>query len=80
VISVLFNAFTWAIVQDALMNEGPGDVSRLDLDTVCKELAAPGLDVSDVLQTQILLAEAVVKILEYPTKVTVEPAIASYAA
>ena len=58
-----------------LQNDGPGDTSRLDLETMCAELAASGLTFDDVLQTQILLAEAFVNILEYPTKVTDEPAI-----
>lgn len=77
---VLFNALSWALVQDALQHEGPGDISRIDLDTVCAKEAADGLDVSDVLQTQVLLAEAFVKIIEYPVKVTEEPAIMAYAA
>lgn len=77
---VLFNALSWALVEDALQHEGPGNVERLDLESVCAKEKADGLDVSDVLQTQVLLAEAFVRILEYPVKVTEEPAIMAYAA
>lgn len=77
---VLFNALTWALVEDALLHEGPGDVARIDLKTVCGQVAAEGLSFENVLATQILLAEAFVNILEYPVKVTVEPPVMAYAA
>jgi hypothetical protein len=73
---VLYNAVAWALIEDALTHDGPGNRSRLDLTTVCTALAAPGL--SGIDGESIILA-AVPNIVAYKTHVFTEPAIAAYA-
>lgn len=73
---VLYNAVAWALIEDALTHDGPGNRSRLDLTTLCTALAAPGLNGID--GESIILA-AVPNILAYKTHVFNEPAIAAYA-
>ena len=76
---VLYNPATWALIVDAMTHEGPADRSRVDLETVCGQVAADGLSVADVLATQALLGEAFVQILTYPDKVVEEPVVREYA-
>ena len=77
--SVLMHPVAWALVQDALKNEGPGQLSRINLDVECKKIAADGLSVQDVLDTVVLLLKAFVQIVLYPTKAFTEPEIKAYA-
>ncbi|KAJ5770633.1 uncharacterized protein N7511_002684 [Penicillium nucicola] len=50
---LLFNALVYALFADALVHDGPADLARVDLDTVCNRLVAPGLDLTDVLGTEV---------------------------
>ncbi|KAI0123977.1 hypothetical protein BJ170DRAFT_598304 [Xylariales sp. AK1849] len=75
---VLYNPLTYALVVDALNNEGPGDASRLDIPSVCSTYAAPGLDLVDVLDTAGLIPIALVLLLAYPEKISVEPTLMAY--
>jgi hypothetical protein len=49
---VLYNALAWALVVDALTHAGPASLERVNVLDVCGQLAAPGLDVGDVLTTE----------------------------
>lgn len=77
---VLYNPLSFALAKDALTNGGPGQVSRLDLNTVCNEIISPGLNLEDVIITEESIVIAAVSIVLYPDKVTEEPPIMSYAA
>lgn len=76
---VLYNSLAWALAVDALTHDGPGDPSRIDLDTVCGQLLAPQLRLDDMLGTEGLLLVALVEILAYEPKVGREPSIVNYA-
>ncbi|KNG44036.1 lipase b precursor [Stemphylium lycopersici] len=76
---VLFNPLTYALVVDALQNEGPGDVRRIDLNTVCDSYAADGLDLDDVLATSGLIPVAGATLLTFPQKSFAEPPLRAYA-
>ena len=76
---VLYNPLMYALTIDALTNDGPGRVDRIDLDTVCAQVAAPGLSLADVLATEGLIPLALINILLYPEPVTNEPAVRQYA-
>ncbi|OQE35989.1 hypothetical protein PENCOP_c012G00691 [Penicillium coprophilum] len=47
--AMLVNSLAYALFVDALAHDGPGRLERIDLNTVCGELLAPGLDVYDFL-------------------------------
>jgi hypothetical protein len=72
---VLYNPLSFALLKDALANNGAGEPSRLDLGSVCNDFVTPGLDVSDVLVTENAILVAVLAVLAYPDKVFDEPAI-----
>lgn len=76
---VLFNPLTYALIVDALQNEGPGNLGRIDVRSVCNSYAAPGLDLDDVLATSGLIPVAGVLLLAYPEKMFVEPELRAYA-
>ncbi|CAO2649711.1 Nn.00g010030.m01.CDS01 [Neocucurbitaria sp. VM-36] len=76
---VLFNPLTYALIVDALTNDGPGNLSRIDISSVCKSYAAPGLDLDDVIATNGLIPVAGVLLLAYPQKTLTEPTLRSYA-
>ncbi|KAK8045909.1 hypothetical protein PG996_013973 [Apiospora saccharicola] len=77
--SLMFNGLATALVIDALVNGGPADPRRMDLKTICQNLAHPALDVKDVAKTEATIPIAAVNILEFPGGVTDEPAIRAYA-
>lgn len=76
---VLFHPLTYALIVDALTHEGPGDVSRIDLDKVCGMVASEGLDLDDVLTTSALTGALAVGLLAYPDRRIVEPELREYA-
>lgn len=76
---VLYNSVAVALAVDALTHDGPADINRLDLGTLCQEVAANGLSLTDVLATEGTIPIALINILEYSGKTTTEPAIMSYA-
>ncbi|KAL4880026.1 hypothetical protein BJY04DRAFT_219559 [Aspergillus karnatakaensis] len=77
---MLYNPLSWALAVDALRHDGPGNISRIDLEKVCGNLIAPQLGVDELLGTEGLLLVALAEILAFSPKVLEEPAIASYAA
>ena len=46
---MLINPLAYALFVDAMVHDGPGRLERIDLDAVCGESIAPGLDVNDFL-------------------------------
>lgn len=76
----LYNPLGFALLKDALANDGPGQPSRLDLGSVCNDFITPDLVLSDFLVTENSVLVAVLAILAYPDKVFDEPAIREYAA
>jgi hypothetical protein len=50
--SMLYNPLAFALAVDALTHPGPGDLSRIDLATVCAQIVPPGLGVADVISTE----------------------------
>ena len=75
----LFNALGYALAVDALTNPGPGQPSRLNLETVCQEVAAPGLSLNQVLETEGAIAVAGFNLLVYEPKQFNEPPLMAYA-
>ncbi|KFX96802.1 hypothetical protein V490_03118 [Pseudogymnoascus sp. VKM F-3557] len=73
---VLYNAVAWALIEDALTHDGPGDRSRLSLPKLCLMLAAPGLN---GIQGESILLTAVPNIVGYKTHSLTEVGIAAYA-
>ncbi|KAK6857523.1 hypothetical protein PG995_006350 [Apiospora arundinis] len=77
--SIMFNGLATELVIDALVNGGPADPKRMDLATICQNLAHPALDVRDVAKTEGTIPIAAVNILEFEDGVTDEPKIRAYA-
>ena len=75
----LYNPVGYALAVDALTHEGPGQLSRIDLDTVCGRIVPEGLTYTDILATEALIPEALALIIGYDDKVRGEPEIKSYA-
>jgi hypothetical protein len=75
---VLAHPLTYALIVDALKNDGPGSLSRIDVNSVCDDIIAPGLDLDDALATFGLIPIAGVLLLSYPDKRLHEPASKSY--
>ena len=93
---MLYNPVSYALAMDALTHSGPGQVSRLDLATVCAELASPGITPQDIVLSEgkpplprvkvhtLTAIETLVvfsvALALYEPKVVTEPPIMSYAA
>jgi hypothetical protein len=79
---MLYNPLTFTLAMDAITNGGSGQVSRLNLQTVCGQALAPGLTAADKSTTDATITEAAENILTFegPGKaVTTEPVIKAYA-
>ncbi|KAF5967618.1 lipase B precursor [Fusarium bulbicola] len=77
--SMLINPLSFALAKDALTHDGPGEISRLDLGTVCASSLAPGLGLEDLLITENAIPIAGISVVTYSPKVKQEPAIKEYA-
>ncbi|KAF5637952.1 lipase B [Fusarium sp. NRRL 52700] len=77
--SMLMNPLSFALAKDALTHDGPGQISRLDLGTVCASSLAPGLGLEDLLITENAIVIAGISLVTYSPKVKQEPAIKEYA-
>ncbi|KAH7406625.1 hypothetical protein DE146DRAFT_607581 [Phaeosphaeria sp. MPI-PUGE-AT-0046c] len=77
--SVLAHPLTYALIVDALNNSGPGSLSRIDVDSVCSNIVAPGLDLDDFIATLGLIPVAGVTLLAYPDRRLAEPQLMDYA-
>ena len=79
---MLYNPLAFALAMDAVTNGGPGQVSCIDLQTVCGQALAPGLTAADKSATDATITEAAGNILTFAGSgktVTTEPTIKSYA-
>ncbi|KAF2217275.1 hypothetical protein CERZMDRAFT_109038 [Cercospora zeae-maydis SCOH1-5] len=76
---VLYNALAYALAKDAIVNGGPGRLSRVDTELACAQFAAPGLSLADILATSAVIPIAAAAIVAYPEKVADEPPIMPYA-
>ncbi|KAF2087370.1 alpha/beta-hydrolase [Saccharata proteae CBS 121410] len=77
---VLYNPLAFALAKDALINGGPGQLSRVDTASECQKIVADGLDFDDLLLTEASIPIAAFGLLAYQPKVLTEPAIKPYAA
>lgn len=79
--SMLYNSLSYALAVDALTHPGPADLSRVDLNKVCSVFVAPGLSLTDVVETEATIPIAAAAILVYPQRVIFpsEPTISPYA-
>ncbi|KAF9783598.1 hypothetical protein IL306_008891 [Fusarium sp. DS 682] len=76
---MLVNPLSFALAKDALTHDGPGELSRLDLGTICASSLAPGLGLEDLLITENSILIAAIALVTYSPKVKEEPAIMEYA-
>ncbi|KAF1916641.1 hypothetical protein BDU57DRAFT_516856 [Ampelomyces quisqualis] len=76
---VLAHPLTYALIVDALTNDGPGSLARINVRRVCGNIIAPGLDLDDYLATMALIPVVGVTLLAYPDKRMREPALRAYA-
>ncbi|SCN92987.1 unnamed protein product [Fusarium fujikuroi] len=77
--SMLINPLSFALAKDALIHDGPGKISRLDLGAICASSLAPGLGLEDLLITENSIVIAGITLVTYLPKVKQEPAIMEYA-
>lgn len=75
----LYNPLAFALVKDAMMHDGPGQVSRLNLKEVCSTYLAPGLGLDDLLVTENSILLGGFAMFLYQPKPFQEPSIKSYA-
>lgn len=75
----LYNPVGYALAVDALTHDGPGQLSRIDLDSECGKIVPEGLTYTDLLATEALIPEALALIIGYDNKTREEPAIRTYA-
>ena len=71
-----YNPLAYALARDAVLNDGTGQLSRLDLTSICGNYLAPTLTLEDFLLTENTAVVAAVLTLLYDGKSTSEPAIA----
>jgi hypothetical protein len=76
---MLAHPLTYALIVDALTHDGPGDLNRIDVKSVCNNLIASGLDLDDYIATSGLIPIAGVLLLASPQKIRVEPPLKAYA-
>jgi hypothetical protein len=67
------------LIVDALQNDGPGNLGRINVESICSSYAAPGLDLDDILATSGLIPVAGALLLAYPQKSFTEPKLRAYA-
>ena len=80
---MLYNPVAFALAMDAMSNDGPGQLSRLDMAAVCGASISPGLDAADKKATDGLIAAAAGNVISYlltGKSIVGEPGIKPYAA
>lgn len=75
---MLYNSLAYALLKDALANEGPGKMERIDK-SVCADPAAGELNKHEIKATEAVLGDAAKNVLKYPNKGNAEPPIKDYA-
>ncbi|CAG8883510.1 unnamed protein product [Penicillium nalgiovense] len=77
--AMLVNPLAYALFVDALAHDGPGKLERIDLDAVCGESLAPGLDVDDFLGIEAVSnVIGVLDVLLYGYNTNEEPPLRDY--
>lgn len=76
---VLANPLTFALAKDAIINHGPGQVSRIRAREVCSTYLTPGLGLKEFLKTENAMLIAGSTILFDQLQTDGEPAIKDYA-
>lgn len=76
---VLYNPIAFALAKDALINGGPGQLSRIDVEKECQKIVPDGLSLTDILAAEATIPIAALYIESYPKKTLTEPAIMPYA-
>ncbi|KXT12077.1 hypothetical protein AC579_1858 [Pseudocercospora musae] len=76
---VLYNALAYALAKDAIVNGGPGQLSRVNASAECQKFAADGLSLADIFATEAIIPEAAFAIIAYEPKTATEPPIKAYA-
>lgn len=76
---VMFNPLAWALMEDAIVNGGPGRLDRIALKSLSMLSKTPGLSALDVIQTQALNASCLAAILTFMPKPWNEPPLPAYA-
>ncbi|KAJ5718131.1 hypothetical protein N7488_003777 [Penicillium malachiteum] len=67
--SMLVNPVAYALFVDALTHDGPGQLSRVDLETVCDQVVPPGLGEEDLFGTEAMaIGYGLVDTLSYDDK------------
>ncbi|WDK20542.1 hypothetical protein CGRA01v4_11829 [Colletotrichum graminicola] len=75
---ILYNSLAFALLKDALENEGPGKLERIDK-KVCGDHSAGQLNAVEINATEAILDDTAMDCLLYPKKVWGEPDIKKYA-
>ncbi|KAJ0307999.1 hypothetical protein Brms1b_009772 [Colletotrichum noveboracense] len=75
---MLYNSLAFALLEDAMKNEGPAKLDRIDK-KVCLDPAAGKMDKAEITATEGVLGQAGANVLKYPYKVKFEPKIKAYA-
>ncbi|PSR99248.1 hypothetical protein BD289DRAFT_357095, partial [Coniella lustricola] len=73
--TIMVHPLAYALAKDALANEGPGLVSRVDVDSVCATYLAPGLELSDLFLTENTLVWSLATLVMDADKSETEPVI-----
>ncbi|KAJ6179216.1 hypothetical protein N7519_009677 [Penicillium mononematosum] len=77
--AMLVNPLAYALFVDALVHDGPGKLERIDLDAICGESLAPGLDVDDFLGIEAVSnVIGVLDVLLYGYNGNEEPSLRDY--
>lgn len=73
--TTLVNPLGYALLVDALTHDGPGQLSRINVEEACSTILSPGLGLGDLLATQNNLLIAGAQLLLYNPKTIIEPFI-----
>ncbi|KAJ5281404.1 hypothetical protein N7478_006776 [Penicillium angulare] len=77
--AMLVNPIAYALFVDALTHDGPGELSRIDLDTVCDQIVPLGLGLDDLLGTEAMaVIYGIVDTLSYGESEPQEPPLKYY--
>lgn len=74
---IMSHPLSYALAKDALKNDGPGLLSGVDLNSVCGNYLAPGLDLGDLLLTENSLVYSLATTILDSDKSLTEPEIKS---
>jgi len=72
---IAYNPLAYALARDAVLNEGTGQLSRLNLTEICGNYLAPTLTLENFILTENNVVVAAILTLLYPGKSTIEPPI-----